>query len=250
MNVKKKFLSYLSVTFIIGIAIGALLNRAVLRRQVQRVMEIRAAGLLVHDAQRFIKPTTADQQLIIQKIIEKHAQSLTQIHDRFGTEIETEFKSLKAELDPVLTPEQKRQFEKMIPGRPPGPPRGRRHLPPWREPPDVESELEDLKRVLILSDEQAAKIKAVLEKFRSEAKSMMGKAPSPEPFNAFRQLIDKKHLEIEKLLTDEQKEKYARNRRLRFPGPDGRPGDGPPPRGPPRDGPPPGRPPGVQGFPE
>ena len=143
MNVKRKYYAFLFIALVIGIAIGALLNRAIMQRQVKRIMEIRAAGLLVDDVQRFLKPITTEQQLLIQKIIEKHAQALSQIHERFSTEIEAAFKSLKAELDPVLTPEQKKEFEKMIPGRPPVFPRGRRGFPPRREPPPVEFELED-----------------------------------------------------------------------------------------------------------
>ena len=228
MNVKRKYYAFLFIALVIGIAIGALLNRAIMQRQVKRIMEIRAAGLLVDDVQRFLKPITTEQQLLIQKIIEKHAQALSQIHERFSTEIEAAFKSLKAELDPVLTPEQKKEFEKMIPGRPPVFPRGRRGFPPRREPPPVEFELEALRKELSLSEEQAAKIKAVLERFRNEAKSLMEKTPSAGQFDAFRQYMEKKRMGIEKILTDEQIEKYRRIRRPAFPGPRGRPGERPP----------------------
>jgi hypothetical protein len=88
----------------------------------------------------------------------------------------------------------------------------------------AEFELAMLKTELGLSEDQAAKIKAVLDQFVAQRQSLSEKEISPDDFDSLRQAEEKKSKEIEEILTEAQKEKYKQIRarmsgRLRWPMP-------------------------------
>jgi hypothetical protein len=104
----------------------------------------------------------------------------------------------------------------------PGPPPFRR--PPPREfpvsegPPSgefrsVEFELANLQRALNLSEDQVTKIRAILEEFKDQVPFPMEKRMPPEKFDSLMKAREKKEQEIEKVLTDGQKERYRQIRR-------------------------------------
>jgi len=221
MSVKWKMAIHIVVTLIIGIVIGALLNRALVQKRIKDILNMRATGLLAPNAERVLKSMSPEQQKAIREILDKHAQRLSDIHQRFGREIQSAFKSLQDETDPLLTPEQKKQLEEMLPRprrfRAPGP----GGFPFTKRPRSPEFELEALKSELNLSEDQTEKIKAVLEEFSAQEKSLMEKEMSPENFNSLRQANEKRYQEIEKILTEDQKEKFREFRNRRF----GRPED-------------------------
>jgi hypothetical protein len=146
MSAKWKIIIHLVVVLIIGIVIGALLNRALVQKRIRDMVTMRNVGLRVPRPERVLEPADAEQEAKIQAVLDKHAQRLSEIHQRFDSEIDAAFKSLKDEIDPILTPEQKKAFEKMIPGPPPpfapqsfpgGPPRTPGESPgPPGGPPD------------------------------------------------------------------------------------------------------------------
>ena len=251
MSVKWKIVLHVVVVLIIGIVIGALLNRALVQKRIKDMLTMRGAGLRVPRPERILKPLDAEQETKIQAVLDKHAQRLSEIHQRFNSEINAAFKSLKDEIDPILTPEQKKVFEKMIPGPPPAfgrPPRARGWPPrspggqpgfpgqapgapggpegppgrpqgeflSERAPFSAEFELAMLKAELDLSEDQAAKIKAVLDQFVAQRQSLSEKEISPNNFDSLRQAEEKKDKEIEKILTSAQKEKYKQVRRRMF----------------------------------
>jgi uncharacterized membrane protein YfcA len=47
MNAKAKIVLHMGVTLIIGIAIGAMLNRAIVQKHIRGIMERRAAGMFL-----------------------------------------------------------------------------------------------------------------------------------------------------------------------------------------------------------
>jgi len=118
MNAKWKIGIYIVVTLIIGIAIGVLLNRAMVRHWIRGELTMRETGLRPFRGE-VVKPTDAVQEAKIQKILDRHAQRLAAIHSRNRKEMEAASKLLKSEMDPILTPEQRAQFEKRMPGPPP-----------------------------------------------------------------------------------------------------------------------------------
>jgi hypothetical protein len=219
MNAKWKITLYLVITLIIGIVIGAMLNRALVQKRIKNIFKTEIGSLLIRDAERVLAPMSPAQKELIRQILDKHAEKLSEIHERFGNEIQAAFKSLREEIDPLLTAEQKKQLEGMFPGPPPfrrHPPEG---FPFMKKPFSPESELAMLQSELNLSEEQVAKIKAILEEFQAQEKPFREKGAPPETFDSFRQANEKKFQEIEKILTEDQKEKF---RRLRKPGPDRR----------------------------
>jgi len=215
MSPKWKIILYLVIVLIIGIVIGAMLNRALIQKRIKNIFRTEIGSLLVRDAERVLAPMSPAQEELIRQILDKHAEKLSEIHERFGNEIQAAFKSLREEIDPLLTAEQKKQLEGMFPGPPPfrrRPPEG---FPFMKKPFSPESELAALQSELNLSEEQAAKIKAILEEFQSQIQSFMGKEEPPQTLDSFRQANEKKNQEIEKILTEDQQEKFRRFARPR-----------------------------------
>jgi len=220
MNIKYKIAIHIAATLIIGILIGALLNRALVHRRIKGVLEMRTAGLLAPRPERNLKPVSPEQEKRIREILDSHAERLAEIHKRFDGEIQSAFKSLRQEIDPILTPEQRDQFKRMIPGPPPFFNRGRPGFPPFKRrylPPFA---LEALQKELNLSEDQNKKVKAILEQFRNQA-PRPGESPEMTGpgmgFGEFGRNLDQ---EIEKVLTDEQKEKFRQLMKMRPPMPE------------------------------
>lgn len=120
MNTKVKVTLIIIVTLVIGIALGAMLNRAFLRHRIQRAFATRNPVGMVSFIERSIRPTP-DQRAKIREILEQHRIKSQEIRDRFMEEMQLEFESLESELDPVLTPEQKKRLKDRSTG-------------PWRDP--------------------------------------------------------------------------------------------------------------------
>jgi Spy/CpxP family protein refolding chaperone len=230
MNIKWKIAIHIVATLLIGILIGALLNRTLVQRRIRNIMEMRTAGLLAPRPERDLKPVSPEQDKKIREILDKHAQRLAEIHKRFDAEIQASFKSLNEEINPILTPEQRDQLKRMIPGPPPFHDRGRPGFPPMRREgmPMPMFGPEVLQRELNLTEEQMAKIKAIMEEFRNQAPRPGERPEGPEFGDSRRQFMEKMDQEIEKILTDEQKEKFREFRKHRGPVP----GEGEPPRPP------------------
>jgi hypothetical protein len=229
MNAKWKIGIHIAVTLVIGIAIGVLLNRALVGRWIRETLTMREVGLRAPGPQKALRPLAPEQEAKIQPILDQHAKRMSEIHARYRKEIEAAFKSLKDEIDPILTPEQKAQFEKFIPGPPPPMPGQRDGFPGGRGPGDLPLgrgpfsgpfELSLLKTKLNLSEDQAAKIKAIQDDFDKKTQWTPDSRFPPFGLEALRKAEQDRDEEILKILSGEQKEKY---RRLRGPG-FGRPG--------------------------
>jgi Spy/CpxP family protein refolding chaperone len=247
MNDRLKFGIYIIFIFILGLAIGILLNRALLQKRIKDMLIMRASGRIVPQLEEIVKPENPEQWTLIREILDKYETKMAEIHLRFREEIEAAFKSLKADVDPLLTSEQKKRLEDMLPkpppflkreprgfGLPPGGPGPSPGLPPGPfRGRSVEEELAFLADELILTAEQADKVKAILKDYEDRAKPQMEKPGFPEEFKAVMRLREERDKEIEKVLTREQAEKW----RARRPGDWMKRREPPPPRGP--EGPPP-----------
>lgn len=243
MNTKAKIILHMGVTLLVGIAIGALLNRAVVQKRMRDVMERRAAGMFL-PVERLLAQATPEQAPKLREALDKHGKSLAEIHDEFGRKIQAAMDDLKKEVDPILTAEQKQRLDRMLPGRPPFA-RGRRGVWPPNGPPaslgfrpaaePIGFRVEVLKERLSLSDEQAAKIQAVLTRHRETSirrppegqgpasGPMLGQWPRPFPPGVD---LAKVEAEIEGVLTEDQKAIF---RKLRKERPAPQPDDQPPP---------------------
>lgn len=139
MNTKAKVALIIIVTLVIGIVLGAMLNRAFLRNRIQRAFADRNPTGMVSFIERNIRPTP-EQREQIREILEKHRKKSVEMREKFMMDMQAEFESMEAELDPILTPEQKNRLKRRLHGtwkdrgrfldR-----RGPRRKPPGEKPP-------------------------------------------------------------------------------------------------------------------
>lgn len=195
MNVKLKTSLIITVTLIAGIVIGAMLNRAYLHTRVQRVFQKRVPNVFVQSYLETIKPD-AEQQKLIKDILERNAQRLSEIRAKNREDLAASMESMIAELETVLTPEQMKRLEEVTPvGRPSF---------GWRF---GEGELAYLTKELELTEDQAAQIQEILEKFRMRP-DMKRMGTQEDMASNFRKFREERDQEIKKVLTEEQKMKY------------------------------------------
>jgi len=120
MNTKVKIALIIIVTLVIGIVLGAMLNRAFMRFRIQRAFADRNPMGMISFIEKDIRPTP-DQREKIREVLEKHRKKSLDLREKFMMEMRAEFESLEAELDPILTPEQKNRLKRRFRG-------------PWRDP--------------------------------------------------------------------------------------------------------------------
>lgn len=211
MNIKFKTTLFIIFTLIIGMAIGAMLNRAFLHNRVQRVFQKRAPNVFVQSYVEAIKPDQ-EQQKQITKILDAYAQRMWEIREKNRQDLEILMEAMQAELETVLTPEQ---MERLASRTPVGqPPHGGR---------SVDLTLESLSQELELTENQAAQIRQILEKERKQPwmkqPGMMERGNPEEMASLFRKQREQREQEIKKILTEDQKKKYEElqtNRSRRF----------------------------------
>lgn len=233
MNAKSKIILHMGVTLIVGIGIGAFLNRAIVQKRIRDVMERRAAGMFL-PVRDILASATPEQEPKLRDALEKHRKSLADIHDKFGLEIQAAMEELKKDIDPLLSAEQKKRLETMLPGRPP--------FARWRNGPNFMGgpggmpggfRIGMLKEKLKLNDEQAARLEEIFARFRKQAparfKEEMGREPGPQPGqepgpgqglgqgpSPFMGIdVSKMDAEIESVLTEEQKALFRKMREER-----------------------------------
>jgi Spy/CpxP family protein refolding chaperone len=144
MNTKMKIALIIIVTLVIGVVLGAMLNRAFLRHRIQRAFANRNPVGMVSIMERSIRPTP-NQREQIRGILEKHRIKAQEIREKFIEEMQLEFESLEAELDPILTPEQKKRLKDRSAGPWRDPRRSQDPRRPWRKPPREKLPKEQIK---------------------------------------------------------------------------------------------------------
>jgi len=111
MNVKTKTYFIIIVTLIIGIAIGAMLNRALLQHHIKKTFSFRNPERLPVFYERILAPNIEQTQKI-RSILKKHALTVSKIRDNYQEQMLAANESFKTELDPLLTPAQKNRLKK------------------------------------------------------------------------------------------------------------------------------------------
>jgi hypothetical protein len=119
MKTGTKTILVILITLIIGMIIGALVTGAFARYRVRRFMSMREPGHLVTRIERIIGPDESQREAV-REILRKHSEQFLEIHAQFEGEMLALRDSLKKDLDPLLTDEQKARLE-----------RGPRHPRPW-----------------------------------------------------------------------------------------------------------------------
>jgi len=212
MNIKLKTTLFIIFTLIIGMLIGAMLNRAFLHNRVQRVFQRRAPNVFVQSYLEAIKPDQ-EQQKQITKILDVYAQRMSEIREKNRQDLETLMDSMLAELGTILTVEQ---IVRLTERPPAGRPSYGRH--------SVQEEQEYLTEQLGLTEDQAARIGTILEEYRRppemKGPGMKERGNPEEMASLFRKQREKMQQEIQEILTVEQMKRYeevqkSRTRRFR-----------------------------------
>lgn len=129
MRVGTKSILMILMTLIIGMVIGFLIAGVVGRHHRQRFVNMREPGHMVGFLERMIDPDESQREAV-RAVLQKHSEQFWKIHSRFEGEMLALRDSLKKDLDPILTEEQKKRLERQP--KPPKPFREGRPGP-WKE---------------------------------------------------------------------------------------------------------------------
>lgn len=114
MKMKSKALLLIMTTFIMGVAIGALGHRAWLRTHFKRVEAFREHRGMPKFIEKKIRPTP-QQTPRIRELLKEHDKRFIAFRKKQHKEIKEFMDSLKSELEPLLTDEQKKRLSKNAP---------------------------------------------------------------------------------------------------------------------------------------
>jgi hypothetical protein len=149
MKMETKTVLIVLGTLILGMIIGALISGAFARHRIRRFMSMGEPGRLEAHVERIIDPDESKREAV-REILRKHSERFLEIHSQFEGEMLALRDSLRKDLDPILTDEQKERLERAPkplkhlrdhrPGqwkdrRPGAPPPGEDHLPGAPPPP-------------------------------------------------------------------------------------------------------------------
>ena len=197
MNVKIKTALIIIVTLVIGIVMGAMINRALVQKRIRRAFTIRNPRVFVQSYLETIKPGSGQHKSIMD-ILSKYEKKVSEIRENFNEEVQSSYELMLSELEPVLTPQQMKRIEDPLPGKPP-------HFFMNH----IDREITVLKDKLQLTEEQISQIKLIMEKMRKRAeKPPMERRGFREGREFFRKFNQEREREIEKILTEEQKKIY------------------------------------------
>ena len=111
MSVKLKTTFIVLCIFIIGVIVGAMLSRAILQSRVKKFMSMRTPAGFANMFENIINPGP-DQRKSIAEILDKYGKKISEDHEKFRDKILSNINSMKAELEPILTPEQVKRLGK------------------------------------------------------------------------------------------------------------------------------------------
>jgi len=155
MNMKLKVTFIIIITLVLGIVVGFMLNRTYSQRRVRNIISRRSPEFFVTFYERILEPDTK-QSKMIREILDTHAKQVSDIRENYQEEVQSLFESVKAQIDPILTPEQKERLKERFP-RP----------SPYRDRPGkkrgLDKEFFTLKERLHLSEEQTSQIQQIFE---------------------------------------------------------------------------------------
>jgi hypothetical protein len=141
MNMKVKTTLVIFFTLLIGIILGVFIDRTIMRFQFRkRIAEVRQARGITSIFERIIKPTES-QYDPVKEILAKYSKRLHDLREKSHQEMAIVMDSLRTELEPILTDQQKarlkNEMERMKDWRdrrprpmPPFPPPFEREKPP------------------------------------------------------------------------------------------------------------------------
>lgn len=220
MNMKLKVTFIIIITLVLGIVVGALANRTFSQRRIRSILSSRSPEFFVGFYERILDPDT-EQNKTIREILDKYAKSISESRENFTSEMQSTFESMKAEIDPILTPEQKERLKERFP-RP-----SRFRERPMKKG-GLDKELFALKERLHLSEDQTSRIKQIFEEsgIRPERMwgemrfsgiwRMRGETRFPGGMTPMIERQKKVEKAIQEILTEEQKELFKQIKKERL----------------------------------
>jgi len=136
MNVKIKTTLIILTTLILGLFLGAGLHRLYIQQRIKKIFTLQRPPMMARTLERIIQPTP-EQRVEIRRILRRHTQRLLEIRREYQEKLRREMEAIRQEIDPILTPQQKKRLERRSP-RPyrrwlrPTPPRHRQPLLPQK----------------------------------------------------------------------------------------------------------------------
>lgn len=166
MNVKTKTTFIIIFTLLLGVALGSMLNRALLQRRIARTLSWRNPTALASNLEDLLSPQGKNAGEI-RKILGEYAEALVGLRESSQQDMQELMQSLESSLDPYLTPEQKQSLRRK-PLSPSGWGKRRQGFPPGMKPqrPGTD-ELDVLTQRLGLTPEQVSKVGELLQPSRS-----------------------------------------------------------------------------------
>lgn len=114
MNMQAKSRLVLSITLIIGVSLGILIDRTVIHQSFEsRIERFRGPGGFSQIIERIIEPDSKQMEQI-KIILEKHAKKMNDYRNKSRAEMKVLMDSLRIELEPVLTREQKEKLKESM----------------------------------------------------------------------------------------------------------------------------------------
>lgn len=110
MNIKVKTTLILTGTLVIGILLGAMLNRALMHMKIKGFLAMRTHKGFVERIETMIQPSDP-QKKEVSAILDKYALQFDAMHEEFKGRMSSLLDSFKDDLTPVLTPEQMKMME-------------------------------------------------------------------------------------------------------------------------------------------
>jgi hypothetical protein len=143
MNMKVKTTLIILFTLLIGIILGVFIDRTIMRFQFRkRIAEVRQTRGITSIFERIIEPTESQSEAV-EKILAKYSNRLHDLREKSHLEMAAVMDSLRTELEPILTDQQKARLKRAMERmrdrrdrephpRPPFPPpfEGQRQKPP------------------------------------------------------------------------------------------------------------------------
>lgn len=111
MNIQVKSSLIIIFTLTIGLFLGVLIDRTIMRGQFEkRVGKMRSPEGFIHMMERIIEPDESQRE-DIRKILDKYSNRFHEIASNSHTKMAAVMDSLRIELEPVLTGEQKARLK-------------------------------------------------------------------------------------------------------------------------------------------
>jgi Spy/CpxP family protein refolding chaperone len=141
MNVKSKTYFIIIITLLIGILLGILTSQFLIKDQIEKMITMGPQRHFIFMFKRIIDPTP-EQEEKINKILEKYSKKLMELFLKNRGEFIKLQNSVRKELDPILTAEQKKRLEKSLNRRPRflfPPFKGKKHSGPFIRNPEEDA---------------------------------------------------------------------------------------------------------------